>query len=34
MKVDAGRLRDYLGTTEVSYIEGETSLGIVDSTLG
>jgi len=34
MKVEAGKLREHLGITEVNYIEGVTSLGIVDSTLG
>jgi len=33
MKVDAGKLRDYLGVTDVNYIEGKSSLAIVDSTL-
>jgi len=32
-KVDAWKLREYLGITDVSYIEGKTSLAIVDSTL-
>jgi 3',5'-cyclic AMP phosphodiesterase CpdA len=34
MKVEAGKLREQLGITDVSYIEGKSSLGIVDSTLG
>lgn len=33
MKVDAGKLRDYLGITDVNYVEGKTSLAVVDSTL-
>jgi 3',5'-cyclic AMP phosphodiesterase CpdA len=33
MKVDSGKLRDFLGATEVKYIEGNTSLAIVDATL-
>jgi len=33
MKVDAGKLRDYLGVTDVNYTEGKSSLAIVDSTL-
>jgi 3',5'-cyclic AMP phosphodiesterase CpdA len=33
MKVDAGKLRDYLGITEVSYTEGKGALAVVDSTL-
>jgi Icc protein len=33
MKVDAGKLRDYLGITEVNYTEGKHALAIVDSTL-
>src|SRR5215469_1253453 len=33
MKVEAGKLRDYLGVTDVSYSEGTASLAIVDSTL-
>jgi Icc protein len=33
MKVDAGKLRDYLGTTEVIYTEGKGALAVVDSTL-
>lgn len=32
-KVDAGKLRGYLGVTDVRYVEGKTSLAIVDSTL-
>jgi Icc protein len=34
MKVEAGKLRDYLGITDVNYTEGKSSLAIVDSTLG
>lgn len=34
MKVEAGKLRDYLGITDVNYIEGQSGLAIVDSTLG
>jgi 3',5'-cyclic AMP phosphodiesterase CpdA len=34
MKVDAGKLNDYLGITDVSYVEGRTSLAVVDSSLG
>jgi 3',5'-cyclic-AMP phosphodiesterase len=33
MKVDAGKLRDYLGITDVSYVEGKGALAVVDSTL-
>lgn len=33
MKVDAGKLRNLLGVTDVSYTEGNNSLAIVDSTL-
>ena len=33
MKVEAGKLRDYLGITDVNYTEGKTSLAVVDSTL-
>ena len=33
MKVDAGKLREYLGITDVNFREGTTSLAIVDSTL-
>ena len=33
LKVEAGKLREYLGVTDVNYIEGKTSLAIVDSTL-
>ena len=33
MKVEAGKLRDYLGVTDVNYTEGKNSLAIVDSTL-
>lgn len=33
MKVDAGKLRDYLGITEVQYTEGKGALAVVDATL-
>jgi Icc protein len=33
MKVDGGKLRDYLGITDVNYIERKNSLAVVDSTL-
>jgi 3',5'-cyclic AMP phosphodiesterase CpdA len=33
MKVEAGKLRDYLGITDVNYTEGKTSLAVVDTTL-
>ena len=33
MKVDAGKLNDYLGITDVNYVEGRSSLAVVDSTL-
>ena len=33
MKVDAGKLREHLGITDVNYTEGKSSLAIVDSTL-
>lgn len=33
MKVDAGKLRDYLGITDVTYTEGKGALAVVDSTL-
>jgi 3',5'-cyclic-AMP phosphodiesterase len=33
LKVDAGRLREHLGITDVNYFEGKASLAIVDSTL-
>jgi 3',5'-cyclic AMP phosphodiesterase CpdA len=33
MKVDAGKLRDYLGITEVNYTEGRSALAVVDATL-
>ena len=33
MKVEAGKLRDYLGITDVNYFEGKNSLAVVDSTL-
>ncbi|HVV70356.1 MAG TPA: metallophosphoesterase [Verrucomicrobiae bacterium] len=34
MKVEAGKLGEHLGITEVNYVAGDTSLAIVDSTLG
>jgi 3',5'-cyclic AMP phosphodiesterase CpdA len=33
LKVDAGKLNDHLGITEVNYVEGRSSLAVVDSTL-
>lgn len=33
MKVEPGKLRDYLGITEVSYTEGKGALAVVDTTL-
>ncbi|HEV2453781.1 MAG TPA: metallophosphoesterase [Verrucomicrobiae bacterium] len=33
MKIDAGKLRDYLGITSVDYTEGKSSLAIVDTPL-
>jgi 3',5'-cyclic AMP phosphodiesterase CpdA len=33
LKVEPGKLRDHLGITNVNYLEGNTSLAIVDSTL-
>jgi 3',5'-cyclic AMP phosphodiesterase CpdA len=33
MKVDGGKLRDYLGITDVNYTEGKSSLAVVDSTI-
>jgi len=33
MKVEPGKLRDYLGVTDVNYTEGKSSLAVVDSTL-
>jgi 3',5'-cyclic-AMP phosphodiesterase len=33
MKVEAGKLREFLGVTDVTYVEGKASLAIVDSTL-
>jgi len=33
MKVEADKLRDYLGITDVNYTEGKSSLAVVDSTL-
>ena len=32
-KVEAGKLREYLGITDVNFVEGKSSLAIVDSTL-
>jgi 3',5'-cyclic AMP phosphodiesterase CpdA len=34
LKVDAGKLHDHLGITDVNFLEGKNSLAIVDSTLG
>ena len=34
MKLEAGKLRDHLGITEVQYTEGKNSLAVVDETLG
>jgi len=33
MKVEAGKLNDFLGITDVNYVEGKSSLAVVDSTL-
>jgi len=33
MKVEAGKLREHLGITEVDYVQGRGSLAVVDSTL-
>ncbi len=33
LKVDGGKLREHLGITDVNFVEGKTSLAIVDSTL-
>jgi 3',5'-cyclic AMP phosphodiesterase CpdA len=33
MKVDAGKLREYIGITEVNYTEGNGALAVVDRTL-
>ena len=33
LKVEAGKLREHLGITDVKFVEGRTSLAIVDSTL-
>src|SRR5436190_23360430 len=33
LKVDAGKLREYLGITDVNFVEGKSSLAIVDSKL-
>ena len=34
MKVEAGKLREHLGITEVNYVEGNSTLAVVDSKLG
>ena len=34
MKVEPGKLNDYLGITDVNYVEGRSSLAVVDTTLG
>jgi 3',5'-cyclic AMP phosphodiesterase CpdA len=34
MKVEAGKLREHLGITDVNYLEGNHSLAVVDSRLG
>jgi len=34
LKVAAGKLNDYLGITEVNYVEGQSSLAVVDAKLG
>src|ERR1041385_5271250 len=34
LKVEAGKLRGYLGITDVNYVENTHSLAVVDSTLG
>ncbi|HXT39644.1 MAG TPA: metallophosphoesterase [Candidatus Angelobacter sp.] len=34
IKVEAGKLREYLGITNVDYVENNHSLAVVDSTLG
>ena len=33
LKVDAGKLNDYLGITDVNYVEGRSSLAVVDTAL-
>jgi 3',5'-cyclic AMP phosphodiesterase CpdA len=33
MKVEPGKLRDYLGITDVNYVEGKSALAVVDTTL-
>ena len=33
MKIEAGKLREHLGITDVNYLEGKNALAIVDSTL-
>ncbi len=33
LKVDAGKLREHLGITDVNFVEGSSSLAIVDATL-
>lgn len=34
MKIESGKLRDHLGITEVNYLEGKSSLAVVDESLG
>jgi len=34
MKVEAGKLREYLGITKVNYVEGTSALAVVDTKLG
>jgi hypothetical protein len=34
IKVEAGKLNDFLGITDVNYLEGRSSLAVVDTTLG
>jgi len=34
LKVEAGKLREHLGITDVNYLENNHSLAVVDSTLG
>jgi len=34
LKVEAGKLREFLGITDVNYRESNHSLAVVDSTLG
>jgi len=33
MKIEAGKLREHLGITEVNYLENRNSLAVVDATL-